>query len=117
METGVVRGEHRPIEETDWGSLQWLLGGDEDLGLTLGRVTFKPGQANPAHLHPNCAEVLYVIKGELEHTLPGGDMTRLKPGDCILLPPDDGHYARNVGDDEAVVLVIYNSEDRQVIGE
>ncbi len=117
MEARVVRKGEVPIDQTRWGSLQWLLSGDGELGLTVGRVTFKPGRENPSHLHPNCAEALCVVSGELEHSLPGGGTARLGPGDCIVLPPDAAHHARNPGPDETVVLVIYNSEDRQVLGE
>ena len=115
----VVRGSEVEPIRTDWGSLQWLVGGPNDsgVGMTFGRVTFQPGQANPAHLHPNCEELLFVVAGEIEHSLPEGGTTILRAGDCIVLPRGKGHQARNIGASEAVVVVAFNSADRQTVGE
>ncbi len=91
-------------------------GGTSD-NLTLGRVTFKPGESNPGHHHPNCEEILFVVSGTIEHTLPEGGTTLLEPGDCVVLPTGNKHFAKNVGDDEAVVIVAFSAGDRQTIGE
>ncbi|MFC1601805.1 cupin domain-containing protein [Candidatus Sumerlaeota bacterium] len=119
MDAKVIRGADTPREQTEWGSLQWLVaaanGASEQM--TLGRVTFKPGQANPPHHHPNCEEILFVVQGQLEHTLPQGGTARLGPGDCIVLPTGHGHQATNVGEEEAVVIVAFSSADRQTVGE
>jgi quercetin dioxygenase-like cupin family protein len=85
--------------------------------MTVGRVTFKPGCENPTHHHPNCDEILFVVRGTLEHSLPGGGSTVLNPGDCIVLPRGEGHMARNIGDEEAEVVVCFNTADRQTVGE
>lgn len=119
MTTHVIRSEDAPVHHQDWGSLQWLVGGtvQPHLGLTIGRVTFEPGEANPPHRHPNCDEVLHVVQGTLEHTRGDGTFVELRPGDSIVLDRDRAHYARNVGTGEAVALVIFNAHDRQVVGE
>jgi quercetin dioxygenase-like cupin family protein len=116
---GVIRGRDAAVTETPWGSLQWLVSGNGGTSeeMTLGRVTFKPGQANPPHSHPNCEEVLFVVSGEIEHTLPGGGTTVLKPGDAIVLERGVKHHAKNVGTQEAVVLVAFNSAYRKTVGE
>ena len=113
----VRRGGEVAVHETPWGSLQWLVGGagGPSRNMTFGRVTFKPGQGNPAHLHPNCEEALFVVEGELEHTLPGGGVVRLGPGDCIVLQPGEYHRAVNVGRGTAVVVVAFNNADRQTV--
>jgi quercetin dioxygenase-like cupin family protein len=118
-EPGVVRGNDIPVEETPWGSLQWLVGGRShpEAGVTIGRVTFKPGQANPAHRHPNCEEILFVVAGEVEHTLPGGGKAVLHPGDAIVMHRGEKHQARNIGKETAVVLVAFNSPQRETLGE
>lgn len=111
----VIRGSEAPVEHTPWGSLQWMVGRNlPQYGMTVGRVTFKPGQSNPAHAHPNCDEILYVLSGEIEHTVPGGGSVRLNPGDCIVLDRKKGHRATNVGATDATVLVLFNSSERQV---
>jgi len=119
MSSGVVRGGDVPVNEQAWGSLQWLVGGERDqgCGMTFGRVTFKPGESNPGHHHPNCDEILFVVQGKVEHSLPAGGSAVLEPGDCIVIPRDGVHNARNVGDGEAVVVVAFNASDRKTIGE
>jgi quercetin dioxygenase-like cupin family protein len=85
--------------------------------MTLGRVVFKPGQQNPPHYHPKSEEILYVISGRLEHTLPEGGTTILKAGDSIILPSGTMHYAKNVGTKDAVVIVAFDNAYRQALGE
>lgn len=97
-----------------WGSLSWTaskeLGGLE--GLTLGRVTLNPGASNPRHSHPNCDEVLYVLQGELEHSL-GRDVMILRAGDTLTIPAGVPHQARNIGHTVADTIVAYSSGERQ----
>lgn len=113
--TGVVRKGDVEVIRAPWGTLQWLVSGPNGTSekMTFGRVTFKPGVANPPHYHPKSEEILFVIQGTLEHSLPGGGTTILHPGDCIVLPPAIHHNAKNVGKDEAVVVVCYSSAYRQ----
>ncbi len=115
MDATVIRHHDVPVDNTSWGSLQWLANGDlaPGAGMTVGRVTFKPGESNPTHAHPNCDEVLFVVQGTIEHSLPQGGMARLEAGDCIVLPRGRAHTAKNVGQDEAVVLVAFNAGDRR----
>ena len=61
--------QHKVISE-DWGSLSWVASkplGNAD-GLTVGRATIKAGQTNPRHRHPKSEEVLYLLKGRINHT-------------------------------------------------
>jgi quercetin dioxygenase-like cupin family protein len=117
--TRVIRKTDAPIEKTDWGSLQWLVSASNKASdkMTLGRVTFKPGQSNPSHYHPNCEEVLFVVSGKIEHTLSEGGTVLLEAGDCIVLPPGGPHRAKNVGSEEAVVVVAFSSAHRETVGE
>ena len=119
MSATVVRGRDVPAIEQSWGSLQWLVGGERGKAcdMTFGRVTFEPGEANPGHHHPNCDEILFVVSGRIEHALPESGTVELGPGDCIVLPKGGQHSARNVGEGEAVVVVAFNSADRQTVGE
>ena len=115
----IIRGTNVEAEKTEWGSLQWLVSANNKASenMTLGRVTFKPGQANPPHFHPNCEEILYVVNGTIEHTLPQGGTAILQAGDCIVLPKGSKHSARNTGTEEAVVIVVFDSAYRQTQGE
>jgi quercetin dioxygenase-like cupin family protein len=119
MNAKVVRKEDAPPEETDWGSLQWLVcaANGASARMTFGRVTLRPGEANPMHSHPNCEEILFVVSGQVEHSLPEGGTAHLGPGDCIVLPEGSPHQARNVGSDEAVVVVAFSSAERETLGE
>lgn len=119
MKTRVIRRAEVKTQHKDWGTLRWNLGGTafQDINQTFGIVTIKPGQANPMHSHPNCDEVLYVIRGRLEHTLPEGGMVSLETGDSIILPRGKAHQARNSGQEEAVAAVLFNTWDRQVENE
>jgi quercetin dioxygenase-like cupin family protein len=98
----------------DWGSLQWLasreIGNTE--GLVLGRVIIKPGQSNPRHRHPNCEEVLYLMRGRMEHTV-DDETVILSAGDVITLPPGVFHNAVNIGDDDADMMVVYSAGTRE----
>jgi quercetin dioxygenase-like cupin family protein len=101
-------GEQTVITE-DWGSLTWLAGkniGNAE-GLVLGRVTLKAGKSNPRHRHPNCEEVLYLLKGRLEHTL--GDQTvTLSAGDTLTIAPGVFHNAICIGNEDADTIVVYS---------
>lgn len=117
--SAVVRNHDCTVEETNWGTLQWLTGSRNGASehMTLGLVTFKPGQSNPRHHHPNCEEILLVISGKIEHSLPEGGSVTLHKGDCIVLPAGKLHHATNVGEKEAVVVVVFNSATRETAGE
>ena len=107
-----TEAEAGTIVET-WGSLTWLasqaLGNAE--GVTVGRVIIKPGERNPKHSHHNGEEVLYLISGRLEHWI-GDASVVLETGDTLTVPPDVPHYAINVGDVDADMIVAYSTGDR-----
>jgi len=81
---------------------------------TLGYVVIEPGQKNPLHAHPNCEELLYLIAGELDHSLDGASY-RLRPGDAIRVPAGAKHDARCVSHEAARMVVCYSVPDRQVV--
>ncbi|MFH1717827.1 MAG: ThuA domain-containing protein [Planctomycetota bacterium] len=102
------RGDQTAINE-DWGSLVWLAGktiGNAE-GLVLGRVTIKAGKSNPRHRHPKTEEVLYLLKGRLEHTM-GNETLTLSAGDTITIPPGVFHNAACIGREDADMIVVYS---------
>ena len=104
--------------DEDWGSLNWLASraiGNAD-GVTLGRVSIKTGYSNPRHTHFNCEEVLYMLRGKLEHTM-GDDVLILEAGDTLVVRAGLVHGARNVGDEDVDMMVAYSSGVRDFVVE
>jgi mannose-6-phosphate isomerase-like protein (cupin superfamily) len=113
--TGAEQSRSNRIEES-WGALQWLAGGRirNASGLTLGRVLIKRNESNPRHAHFNCEEVLYLMTGELEHTV-GSGRVLLQAGDTLTVPAGMFHSARSVGQVDADMIVAYSSADRDFV--
>ena len=97
----------------NWGSLTWL--GNPQIGnlkdMTVGRVVIKKGHSNPRHAHGNCEELLYLLKGKLEHTM-GSEKIILNPGDTLTIAPGVFHNALSVGEEDADMMVCYSSGTR-----
>ncbi len=111
-----VRSTHQQQPEvTPWGQLQWLIGQDQTPGAeqTFGVVTIKPNQRNPLHSHPNCEELLYLLSGQLDHSLEDR-VFRLNPGDAIRVPAGVKHDARCVGEEPATMIVCYSAGQREM---
>jgi quercetin dioxygenase-like cupin family protein len=114
----VTPAESYEVEPTSWGRLVWMVAGrlHNSATLTLGKCFISPGSANPRHVHPNCDEVLHVLRGDIEHSL--DDKTfRLSAGETISVPMGSMHNARNLGAEEAELLIVFSSADRQTVPE
>ena len=113
----LARGHERAAAvATSAYTVRWLFSGAVTPGArqTLGSVVIQPGQSNPLHAHPNCEETLYLVSGELDHTIEGA-VFRLKPGDAIRIPAAARHNARAVGQEPATMVVFYNVPDREMV--
>lgn len=93
--------------------MQWLA---EDrsypgAGLSLARMTVRPGQTSPAHQHPNCNEVIHVLTGQISERL-AGRWVEAGPGDTVFVPAGTAHQTRCVGSDEAVMMIAYSAGTR-----
>jgi quercetin dioxygenase-like cupin family protein len=99
-----------------WGSIQWMCSNEffQDANLTFGYVQIEPGQKNPRHYHPNSSEVLFLIEGELDHTI-GDEVHHLAAGMSIFIPLGVEHDARNNGAVTARMVVAYPTGDRQAV--
>jgi quercetin dioxygenase-like cupin family protein len=99
--------------EEKWGSLTWL--GSTQIGnlkdMTVGRVIIKKGHSNPRHAHGNCAELLYLLKGKLEHTM-GNEKIVVNPGDTLVVEPGVFHNALSIGEEDADMMVCYSTGTR-----
>lgn len=82
--------------------------------ITFGYVQIEPGQKNPRHYHPNSSEVLFLIEGELDHSL-GDENFHLTAGMSIFIPIGVEHDARNNGGITARMVVAYPTGDRQAV--
>lgn len=102
----------------NWGSLNWLAGNNigNAQGVTVGRVTIKKGESNPRHSHFNCEEVLYLLKGRLEHSM-GDEKVVLEPGDTLVVNTGVPHDAVSIGETDADMIVAYSSGDRDFVPE
>jgi quercetin dioxygenase-like cupin family protein len=103
-------------QQTDFGSVDWAVseGNPDGAEQTVGLAVFDSGKGNVEHIHPNCEEVLYVLEGEMEHTL-GDETARLSAGDLIVIPRNARHCVRNVGEASARVFISFSSPDRQFV--
>ncbi len=105
-------------EPQTWGKLEWFA--SRPLGnsatMTVGQATISVGKENPVHWHPNCDEILHVLKGHIMHRV-GDKEYEMKAGDTVVIPEGQLHNARNIGSEDAVLLVSFNSADRVAIGE
>lgn len=107
------------VEPMEWGGrLVWMVSGAQgnSTTLTVGRCYIDPGHANPRHYHPNCDEVLHLIKGTLLHSA-GDEVVTMSAGDTISIPANVLHNAQNIGDEEAVMVITFSTPDRQAVGE
>src|SRR5262245_48227949 len=100
----------------DWGAIQFLVSGEMMPGsqMTFGYVEIEAGQKNPRHMHPNSDEVLYLIEGELQHSV-GEENFHLTAGMAIFIPQQAAHDAQNTGTTTARMVVAYNTGDRQMV--
>ncbi len=112
----VVAVDHDAANRTPWGYIQWMCSGTlfADAQQTFGYVEIEPGRKNPRHLHPNSDEVLYLLQGELDHSL-GAAAHHLEAGMSIHIPQGVPHDAVNRGDCLARMIVAYPTADRQVV--
>lgn len=99
-----------------WGTIQWLVNAKQFPGgnITFGFVEIEPGKKNTRHYHPNSSEVLYLLEGELDHSV-DGELVHLTPGMAISIPQGAEHDARNTASATARMVVAYPTGDRQTV--
>jgi len=101
-----------------WGELQWFASrpiGNSTV-MTVGQARISPGKENPPHWHPNCDEILHVVRGHIMHRV-GDKQYEMHTGDTVVIPEGTVHNARNIGTEDAILIVSFNSADRVAIGE
>ncbi|QNI35628.1 ThuA domain-containing protein [Edaphobacter albus] len=106
------------VQSQPWGKLEWLASRElgNSLFMTVGIATINPGKENPVHSHPNCDEILHVVQGHIMNRV-GDKEYEMSAGDTVTIPEGTLHNARNIGKEDAVLSISYNSADRIAIGE
>ncbi len=83
------------------------------------RVTFRIAEIPPArpgdkprgpHLHDGFEECIYVLKGSGVTHSESGEIP-IKPGDIVLIPPNEKHMTRNTGSEPLVLLCFFAEPD------
>ena len=110
----VRRDVSSAAEATEFGSVHWAVREGDPAGAeqTIGLATFDAGKGNAEHIHPNCEEVVYVLDGEVEHTL-GDQRTVLRAGDLIVVPRNVPHRLINRGDAPVRTYIVFSAPERR----
>ncbi|MCK5851909.1 cupin domain-containing protein [bacterium] len=100
------------IIKENWGSLSWLANSVlTNSEITAGHVIIKAGKANPRHCHDTCEEILCLLRGKLTHSF-GDKSIEITAGDTLVVPPGIMHNGINTGDEDADMIVIYSTGQR-----
>ena len=112
----VLRANDATQEIFEWGDLLWFASRqlNNSSEMTVGRCRLKSGNSNHRHYHPNCEEVLIVLEGKISHSI-GDKELEMSVGDSIAIPPNIVHNARNIGSEDALLLITFSSADRKTV--
>lgn len=115
---GLAKAGGSVVDPQPWGRLEWMVSGavGNSDRLTVGKCFIRPGEQNPPHHHPNCDEVLHVLRGRILHRVED-EYFEMGPGDTVSIPTGRVHNARNIGDTETELLICFSTAERQVVGE
>jgi quercetin dioxygenase-like cupin family protein len=115
----LIKRDNLEYFDAEWGQLTWYASNKQGntKELTLGRCILYSNMSNPYHYHPNCDEILTVMQGKIAHTWKDGKEIEMTEGDTITIPSGMKHQARNIGEGNAVLTIVFTSADRQTIGE
>ena len=104
------------LHPTPGVTLQWLMddGIETGAGLSLARMTVEPGTTSEAHRHPNSTEAIHVVSGRIEQRR-GDDWISARAGATVLIPADAAHQTRNIGDETAVLMLVYSTGAREYV--
>jgi len=69
----------------------------------------EPGSTvKPAHSHPDCEELIYIISGN-GHVYVDGLITPVRAGSAVLFEKDSVHIVRNSGNEELKVVCFFSA--------
>ena len=106
-------GAERKIETTvlakstqDQGGLALEHHAEGQPEVTLARVTIPAGMALPIHEHPFMTAGV-VLQGIIEVRTDSGETHIARAGDAVVELVNQPHGGANIGDEDAVILVVY----------
>ena len=101
-------------QEFPWGVIEWLAGAEigNSKEISLARMSLPPGNGTDVHIHGNCEESVYVVRGHVECHV-DGVAVRLTPGKQTVVPRGAAHRLRNMGAEPAEMILSYSSEARE----
>lgn len=113
----IIRNDKNKVVAMPWGELRWFTSAEmgNSRTMTTGVAILKSGQSNPRHLHPNCDEILHVIRGKIKHTM-NEETVELNTGDTVSIPRGVLHNAENIGDEDAILGISFDSAYRKAVG-
>lgn len=82
--------------------------------ISVVRVTLPPGAALPMHVHPQ-ATAGVLLQGQLEVRTPGGVTRVVNPGDAVIELVNEPHGGASIGNEAAVILVVYAGLEGQPV--
>ena len=101
-----IRSEILARSSSDWGGTALPAYGSGQPEVTVARVTIPVGQALPLHEHPYMTAGV-VLKGVIEVRTDTGKTHVARAGDAVIEMVNQPHGGANIGDEEAVILVVY----------
>jgi quercetin dioxygenase-like cupin family protein len=94
-------------------TMDWFMEDSIDCraGISLAKMTVAVGVTSELHHHTNCTETIHVLKGPIEQRI-GQNWIALKTGETCVIPVNQTHQTRNVGDCRAVLMIAYSAGSR-----
>ena len=74
--------------------------------VTIAKVTIPAGMALPLHEHPYMTAGV-IVQGTIEVRTDSGDTHIARAGDAVIELVNQAHGGANIGDEDAVILVVY----------
>ena len=99
-------GPHRGGGETLG---HWFFADHEEPQFVFRKRLFYPGSSIGYHLHDK-DEIYYVLEGKGELTF-NGEKSIVGPGTAILTRPGDSHGLKPVGEEQLVIIIVYEIKD------
>ena len=97
----------------DWGGSPLAEYAEGQPEVTVARVTIPVGMALPLHEHPFMTAGV-VLQGVIEVRTDSGKTHIARAGEAVIELIDQPHGGANIGDTDAVILVVYTGIKDQV---
>lgn len=101
-----IHSEILARSSSDWGGAALSPYASGQPEVTVARVTIPVGKALPLHEHPYMTAGV-VLKGVIEVRTDSGKTHVARAGDAVIEMVNQPHAGANIGDEAAVILVVY----------